>query len=470
MPKPALGVLTRTLMERCTLPDPTSVNRRRFVGTVASSIAALQLGLVARAQARITRSLGDENSVTQIAQATGTDTAVIPFPPIAVPEAQLTDLRSRVNATRWPMKEIVADDSQGIQLNVMQALATYWGSDYNWRTCETKLNAIPQFTTIIDGQQIHFMHVRSKHPNALPLIITHGWPGSIIEQTKVIDLLTNPTAHGASATDAFDVVIPSIPGYGFSPAPAELGWDPIRVAKAWIVLMNRLGYPKFVAQGGDWGASITQEMALIDPTKVIGIHSNMPGTVPADVLALATSGGKPPSNLSPEELHAFEQLSDFYGKHLGYAIEMANRPQTLYGLSDSPIALAAWILDHDKDSYEMIKPAFFGNPGGLSRDDVLDNITLYWLTNTGVPSARLYWENKLGFFDVKGVTVLAGVSAFPHELYTAPQSWSQSAYSKLAYYKKHDVGGHFAAWEQPELFSEDVRATFRSLQTTTPTT
>jgi pimeloyl-ACP methyl ester carboxylesterase len=287
-----------------------------------------------------------------------------------------------------------------------------------------------------------------------------------LEQTKVIDLLTDPTAHGGSAADAFDVVIPSIPGYGFSPAPTTLGWDPIRIAKAFIVLMNRLGYAKFVAQGGDWGASITQEMALVAPGTVLAIHSNMPGTVPADTLALATSGGKAPSNLSADELRAFNQLSDFYAKHLGYAVEMANRPQTLYSLSDSPIGLAAWILDHDKDSYEMIRPAFFGNPGGLSRDDVLDNITLYWLTNTGVPSARLYWENKLGFFDVKGVTIPVGVSAFPHELYTAPESWSRSAYPKLAYYKQHNVGGHFAAWEQPQLFTEDVRATFATVRTT----
>jgi pimeloyl-ACP methyl ester carboxylesterase len=318
--------------------------------------------------------------------------------------------------------------------------------------------------TEIDGQDIHFIHVRSKNEKALPLIVTHGWPGSIIEQLKIIEPLTNPTAHGASASDAFDLVIPSMPGHGFSPAPTTLGWDPVRIAKAWIVLMDRLGYDRFVAQGGDWGANVTQELALLAPAKVIAIHTNMPGTVPADILAAAKSGTKSPVGLSGDELHAFEQLSDFYAKHLGYAVEMSNRPQTLYGLSDSPIALAAWMLDHDKDSYDMIAPAFFGKPGGLSRDDVLDNVTLYWLTNTGVPSARLYWENKLDFFDVKGVTVPVGVSAFRYELYQAPRSWSEKAYPKLVYYKKHDVGGHFAAWEQPQLFCEDVRGTFRSVR------
>ena len=389
---------------------------------------------------------------------------VRPFPQVNVPEAELADLRRRIKATRWPTKELVNDDTQGVQLAMTQALATYWATDYDWRKLEAKLNAIPQFITEIDGQEIQFIHVRSKHENALPLIITHGWPGSIIEQMKVVGPLSDPTAHGASATDAFHLVIPSMPGHGFSPAPATLGWDPIRITKAWLVLMERLGYDRFVAQGGDWGANVTQELALLAPTKVIGIHTNMPGTVPADILAAAKSGAKSPVALSGDELHAFEQLSDFYAKHLGYAVEMSNRPQTLYGLSDSPIALATWMLDHDKDSYEMIKPAFFGHPGGLSRDDVLDNVTLYWLTNSGIPSARLYWENKLDFFDVKGVTVPVGVSAFPYELYQAPRSWSEKAYPKLVYYKKHDVGGHFAAWEQPQLFSEDVRATFRSLQ------
>jgi len=403
--------------------------------------------------------------MTQVAEFTLTGaTAIRPFPQIHYSDEELTDLRRRVNATRWPTKELVADQSQGVQLAVTQALAKYWGSDYDWRKCEAKLNATPQFITEIDGQDIHFIHVRSKHENALPLIITHGWPGSIIEQMKVIDPLTNPTAHGASATDAFHVVIPSIPGYGFSPEPKVLGWEPNRIADAWVVLMERLGYPKFVAQGGDWGAAITQALAVRSPGKVIAMHSNMAGTVPADILPLATSGSPAPAGLAGDELHAFEQLSDFYTKHLGYAVEMSNRPQTLYSLQDSPVGLAAFILDHDKDSYEMIAPAFFGNPGGLSRDDVLDNITLYWLTKTGTSSARLYWENHAGFFDVKGVTIPAGVSAFAHEIYTAPQSWSEKAFPKLVYYKKHDVGGHFAAWEQPQLFCEDVRATFRSFQ------
>jgi pimeloyl-ACP methyl ester carboxylesterase len=390
--------------------------------------------------------------------------AIRPFPKLKVREEEITDLRQRINATRWPSRELVDDDTQGVKFDTAHALAKYWASGYDWRKCEAKLNAIPQYLTEIDGQDIHFIHVRSEHEHALPLIITHGWPGSYIEQTKVIDLLVNPTAHGASASEAFHVVIPSIPGYGQSPEPKTLGWDPIRIARAWDVLMKRLGYSTYVAQGGDWGANVTQELALLFPSDVLAIHSNMPGTVPADVLAAAKSGQDAPTSLSDEERSAYEQLKDFYAKHLGYAIEMSNRPQTLYGLADSPVGLAAWILDHDKDSYEMIAPAFDGHPGGLTRDDVLDNITMYWFTNTGVSSARLYWENKLDFFDVKNVTIPVGVSAFPHEIYTAPRSWSEKAYPKLAYYKKHDVGGHFAAWEQPQLFSEDVRATFRTVR------
>ena len=390
--------------------------------------------------------------------------SVIPFPKVHVPDAELDDLRRRIKATRWPSRELVSDQSQGVQLAMIQALASYWGGEYDWRTLETKLNALPQFSTQIDGQEIHFIHVRSKNANALPLIVTHGWPGSVLEQLKIIAPLTDPTSHGAEATDAFDVVIPSMPGHGFSPAPSTPGWDPVRIAKAWLVLMDRLGYDRFVAQGGDWGANVTQELALLEPAKVIGIHTNMPGTVPADVLAAAKSGAKSPVALSGDEQQAFEQLSDFYAKHLGYAVEMSNRPQTLYALHDSPIALAAWMLDHDKDSYEMIAPAFFGKPGGLSRDDVLDNVTLYWLTNSGIPSARLYWENKLDFFDIKNVQVPVGVSAFRYELYQAPKSWSEKAYPKLAYYKRHDVGGHFAAWEQPELFVGEMRTAFRSVR------
>jgi len=404
--------------------------------------------------------------MTTIAQQTGSGTAAVrPFPHVNVPESELDDLRRRIKAMRWPTKELVADQSQGVQLATMQALASYWATEYDWRKVEARLNAIPQFVTEIDAQDIQFIHVRSKHENALPLIITHGWPGSIIEQMKVIGPLTDPTAHGASASDAFHLVIPSIPGYGYSPEPTTLGWDPIRIAKAWVALMKRLGYNQFVAQGGDWGASITQQLALFAPENVLGIHSNMPGTVPADTLAKAIANAPPPAGLAGDELQAYRQLADFYTHHLGYAVEMSNRPETLYGLMDSPVGLAAWILDHDKDSYEMIAPAFFGHPGGLSRDDVLDNITMYWLTKTAISSARLYWENKLGFFNVVGVTIPVGVSAFPHEIYTAPRSWAEKAYPKLVFYKKHEVGGHFAAWEQPQLFSEDVRATFRSVRT-----
>ena len=402
----------------------------------------------------------------QVAQQTEGGTSTIrPFPQLNVPEAELVELRRRIKATRWPTRELVADDSQGIQLATTQALATYWADGYDWRKIETRLNATPQFITEIDGVDIQFIHVRSKNENALPLIITHGWPGSIIEQMKVIDPLTNPAAYGANASDAFHLVIPSIPGYGYSAEATALGWDPVRIVKAWIVLMQRLGYNQFVAQGGDWGASVTQQLALLAPTTVLAIHSNMPGTVPDDILTKAIANAPPPAGLAGDELHAYEQLADFYTHHLGYAVEMANRPQTLYALLDSPIGLAAWILDHDKDSYEMIAPAFFGHPGGLSRDDVLDNITMYWLTRTGISSARLYWENKLGFFNVVGVTIPVGVSAFPHEIYQAPQSWSEKAYPKLVYYKKHDVGGHFAAWEQPQLFCEDVRATFKFVRT-----
>jgi pimeloyl-ACP methyl ester carboxylesterase len=436
----------------------TGLSRRRFCGAGALAAAAVPFGLLAFPE--------KAQTMTQIAQETGGGTSAIrPFPQLNVPEAELVELRRRISATRWPTRELVADDSQGIQLATTQALATYWADGYDWRKIEARLNATPQFVTEIDGVDIQFIHVRSKNDNALPLIITHGWPGSLIEQMKVVDPLTNPTAHGANASDAFHLVIPSIPGYGYSAEPTALGWDPVRVAKAWLVLMQRLGYNQFVAQGGDWGASITQQLALLAPTTVLAIHSNMPGTVPDDILAKAIANAPPPAGLSDDELHAYRQLADFYTHHLGYAVEMANRPQTLYSLLDSPIGLAAWILDHDKDSYEMIAPAFFGNPGGLSRDDVLDNITMYWLTKTGISSARLYWENKLGFFNVVGVTIPVGVSAFPHEIYQAPQSWSEKAYPKLVYYKKHDVGGHFAAWEQPQLFCEDVRATFRSVRT-----
>ena len=392
-----------------------------------------------------------------------TETAIRPFR-VSVPDEQLADLRRRIAATRWPERETVADDTQGVQLATIQELARYWMSEYDWRTCETKLNALPQFMTEIEGLDIHFIHVRSKHEKALPLIVTHGWPGSIIEQLKIIDPLTNPTAHDASASDAFDVVIPSIPGHGFSAKPASTGWDPLRIARAWSELMKRLGYTRYVAQGGDWGAAITQRMGVEAPPGLVGIHTNMPGTVPDDVIKAVLAGAPTPAGLSAEERRAYEELHDFYADDVAYAVEMNKRPQTLYGISDSPVGLAAWILDHDPKSYQLIARAFAGNPGGLSRDDVLDNVTLYWLTNTGISSARLYWENKFGFFNVQGVKIPVGVSVFPDELYEAPRSWAERAYPKLIHFNRLPVGGHFAAWEQPTLFSDEMRATFRSLR------
>ena len=356
---------------------------------------------------------------------------------VNVPEEELIELRRRIKATRWPEKETVTDQTQGVQLATIQKLAHYWATQHDWRKVEAKLNSLPQFITNIDGLDIHFIHVRSKHENALPLIVTHGWPGSIIEQLKIIDPLTNPTAHGASASDAFHLVIPSLPGYGFSGKPTTIGWDPVRIARAWIELMKRLGYTKFVAQGGDWGAIIVDMMGVQAPPELIGIHTNMAGAVPSNVSKAIQTGGPMPSDLSAEERHAFEQLKFFFTKGVAYGLEMGNRPQTLYGIADSPVGLAAWILDHDARSLELISRVFDGHPEGLTRDDVLDNITLYWLTNTAISSARLYWENKLPFFDVKNVSIPVAVSAFPDEIYTAPRSWVERAYPKLIYYNKH---------------------------------
>ena len=390
---------------------------------------------------------------------------------VEIPESELEAMRARIAATRWPDDETVADQTQGVQSEAMQKLAKYWSSRYDWRKVEARLNALPQFMTEIDGLDIHFIHVRSKHENALPLIITHGWPGSVIEMLDVVAPLTDPEAHGGSAEDAFHLVIPSIPGYGFSGKPTTTGWDPDHIARAWVVLMNRLGYTQFVAQGGDWGAIITDLMGAQAPDGLLGIHSNMPGTVPPDVSKAVTSnvygtGWPRPANLSPEESRAYDQLSFLFTKGIGYALEMGLRPQTLFGLADSPVALAAWMLDHDARSYEDISHAFVdGKPvGGLTRDQVLDNITLTWLTNTGVSSARLYWENKLGFFDVKGVKVPAAVSVFPRELYQAPRSWAEQAYPNLMYFNEVDKGNHFAAWQEPELFATEVRAGFHSLR------
>jgi pimeloyl-ACP methyl ester carboxylesterase len=351
-----------------------------------------------------------------------------------------------------------------VQFATIQKLARYWATDYDWRKVEAKLNSLPNFMTEIDGLDIHFIHVRSKHENALPLIVTHGWPGSVIEQLKIIGPLTNPTAHGGSASDAFHLVIPSMPGYGFSGKPTTTGWGPERIARAWVVLMKRLEYTKYVAQGGDWGAVITDQMGVLAPPELIGIHTNMPGAIPADVDGAAISGAPAPSGLSADERRAYDQLAFFY-KHVAYALEMGSRPQTLYGIADSPVGLAAWILDHDARSYELIARVFDGQPEGLTRDDILDNITLFWLTNTGVSAARLYWENKLTFFAPKHVAIPVAVSVFPDELYQTPRSWAEQAYPKLIHYNKLDKGGHFAAWEQPKLLSEELFAGFRSLRT-----
>ena len=435
---------------------PQVPSRRRFIGVAAASVAAASLSQLAFAET--------SQSIAEVAPPTGSDKTAIRPLRVHVPESQLVELRRRVKATRWPERETVTDASQGVQLATMQKLARYWSTDYDWRKVEARLNALPQFVTEIDGLDIHFIHVRSKHQNALPIIITHGWPGSIIEQLKIIDPLTNPTAHGGSSSDAFDVVIPSLPGYGFSGKPTTTGWDPARIARTWVVLMQRLGYNRYVAQGGDWGNAVTEQMALLTPPGLLGIHTNMPATVPDNVAHALKFGDPAPSGLSPDEKHAFDQLDFFYKHGLGYAQEMAGRPQTLYGIEDSPIGLASWMLDHDAASLALITRVFDGQPEGLSRDDVLDNVTLYWLTNTGVSSARLYWENKLNFFAPKHVTIPVAVSVFPDELYAAPRSWAEQAYPKLIHYNRLPKGGHFAAWEQPQVFSEEVRASFQSMR------
>jgi pimeloyl-ACP methyl ester carboxylesterase len=388
--------------------------------------------------------------------------AVRPFQ-VNVPEADLTELRRRIDATRWPERETVTDHSQGVPLATMQKLARYWATDYDWRKVEARLNAVPNFIIEIDDLDIHFIHVRSKHENALPLIVTHGWPGSVIEQLKIIEPLTNPTAHGGSASDAFHLVIPSMPGYGFSGKPTTTGWGPERIARAWITLMRRLGYKHFVAQGGDWGSVVTDLLGVQAPPELLGIHTNMPGAIPADINQASFAGAPAPSGLSDEERSTYEQLVFFY-KHVYYALWMATRPQTMTGFADSPIGLATFLLDHDARSLELIARAFDGKTEGLTRDDVLDNVTLFWLTNTGVSSARLYWENKLAFFTPKGVSVPVAVSVFPDELYQTPRNWAERAYPKLMYYNKVAKGGHFAAWEQPELFVAELRAAFKTFR------
>jgi pimeloyl-ACP methyl ester carboxylesterase len=391
--------------------------------------------------------------------------AVRPFH-VNVADAELAELRRRINATKWPERETVTDASQGVQLATVQALARYWATEYDWRKVEARLNALPNFTTEIDGLDIHFIHVRSKHENALPLIVTHGWPGSIIEQLKIVGPLTDPTAHGGSVSDAFDIVIPSMPGYGYSGKPTTTGWDCPHIARAWVVLMKRLGYTRYVAQGGDWGSLVTEQMGVQAPPELLGIHVNMPGVFPDDINNAALSGAPAPSGLSADEKLAYERLQFVYQKGIGYGYQMGLRPQTLYGIADSPVGLAAYFLDHDARSYELIARVFDGQSEGLTRDDILDNITLTWLTNTALSGARLYWETwgKLGYFNAKGVSIPVAVSTFPDEIYPAPRSWAERAYPKLIHYNKVAKGGHFAAWEQPQLFSTEVRAGFRPLR------
>ncbi len=421
-------------------------NRRRLLGAAASAIAALSVASLLPAHS------------TAATQAE----AIRPFQ-VNIPEAALVDLRSRLAHTRLPEKETVTDFSQGVPLKTIKQVLHHWQNGYDWRKAEARINSVPNFITEIDGLDIHFIHVRSKHENALPLIVTHGWPGSIIEQLKIIGPLTDPTAHGGSASDAFHVVIPSLPGYGFSGKPETTGWGPERVASAWITLMRRLGYKQFVAQGGDWGALVTDLIGVQAPPELLGIHTNMPGAVPMEINQASFAGAPMPAGLSEEESNSYKQLVFFF-KHVYYARLMGTRPQTLTGLADSPIGLATYMLDHDARSLELIARSFDGQNEGISPDDVLDNVTLFWLTNTGVSAARLYWENQLAFFAPKGVKVPVAISVFPDELYQAPRSWADKAYPNLVYYNKLPKGGHFAAWEQPKLFTDEVRAGFRGLR------
>ncbi|CAG2156078.1 hypothetical protein LMG31506_05591 [Cupriavidus yeoncheonensis] len=435
--------------------------------SIASAAAALGIVLTAAFSYANAAPVAGQPSATQ--RATAEDDSIRPFPKIHVPQRAIDDLRRRVAATQWPEKETVSDTSQGVPLATMERLAHYWATDYNWRKAEAKLNALPQFETTIDGVKIHFIHVRSKNPHALPLIINHGWPGSVLEQTKLIGLLTDPAAHGGNAEDAFDVVIPSMPGYGFSGKPTGTGWGPEHMARAWAELMRRLGYQRYVAQGGDWGAFIVDQMGLQAPAGLLGIHTNMPATVPTEVDKALQIGAPAPAGLSADEKRAYEQLARTF-KQVDYARIMGSRPQTLYGIADSPVGLAAWLLDHnDADGQPAAAVASAldratSATGELTRDEILDNITLYWLTNTGVSASRLYWEYKGGFFNVKGVKIPVAVSVFPGEQYQAPRSWTEKAYPNLVYYHQAEKGGHFAAWEQPTIFAQELRAAFRPLR------
>jgi pimeloyl-ACP methyl ester carboxylesterase len=439
--------------------ETIDAGRRRFV-------AAATIGIVAAGAASVLSSPGSR------ALAAGADAPIRPFQ-INIPEADLVDLRRRLAMVRWPDKEPVDDDSQGVPLATMQELVSHWQADYDWRKIEARLNALPQFITGIDGVDIHFIHIRSKHEHALPLVVTHGWPGSIIEQLKIIAPLSDPTAYGGDAADAFHLVIPSMPGYGFSSKPTVTGWDPTRIARAWVVLMKRLGYEQFVAQGGDWGSGVSNEMAKLGAPELLGIHVNLPGTVPSEIAKALQDGDPAPSNLSADELRAYTQLKALYAKRRAYAQMMGTRPQTLYGLADSPVDLAAFMLDHG-DGYSqpaaavhaaVLGHAVNGYPAGdLTRDDVLDNISLYWLTNTGVSAGRLYWENKASLYNAANVHIPAAVTVFPGENYRAPRSWAERAYHKLIYFNEVDKGGHFAAWEQPAIFCSELRAAFRSLR------